>query len=347
MAQHYQIQHLALSIDDPEQSVGPLAENILGTFRRPLGPHELQRGRIRLEVHGECNRAVHRELLPHVWHGSVDGVEYAVSRRGGRRRIELPGRAVLDFDLDHGWAQIAAPAAADDAAKRFLLLRLVCDALARGGHSFIHAACLAMPRRGGWQGVVLSAPSNTGKTTTALALANSGWRLLGDDVTYVRPPHQGSAVWGFPRACHVRPGTLAMLPWINDLTLGVQQSDGVRALPLAQLGDRAWIGAPWLEPALIVLLMPPNRRGTQVVEIDRAEALSRLGGESIDAAPDAFNDDAARNFVTLGRLVCAAPAFRLSVGPRVDDVASKLEQFLDSHERFVQPVHRAMQRRTA
>jgi hypothetical protein len=347
VALHYQIQHLALSIDDPQQRVSTLAEKMLSTFRRPLGPHELERGRLRLEVHGERDRAVHRELLPHVWRGTVDGVEYAVSRRGGRRRIELPGRAVLDCDLDRGWAQIAAPAAADDAAKWFLLLRLVCDSLARGGHSFIHAACLALPRRGGWQGVVLSAPSNTGKTTTALALANSGWRLLGDDVTYVRPPHQGSAVWGFPRACHVRPGTRAMLPWINDLTLGVQQPDGVRALPLAQLGKRAWVGAPWLEPALIVLLTPPNRRGTQVVEIDRAEALSRLGGESIDAAPDAFNDDAARDFVTLGRLVCAAPACRLSVGPRVDDVASKLERFLDSHERVIRPFQPAMQRRAA
>ncbi len=331
MAQHYQIKHLALSVDDPQRLIASLSERMLGMFRRPMGPHELAPGRLRLEVHAEPHRAVHREAIPHVWHGFAEEVELAISRRGARRRIELPGRAVLDFDIDAGWAQLAVPGTANDAAKWFLLLRLVCDSLTRGGHSFVHAACLAVPRHGEWQGVVLSAPSNTGKTTTALALANSGWRLLGDDVTYVRPPHQGSSVWGFPRACHVRPGSYAMLPWLEELECSPPGAEGVRKLTLEKLEHRGWVDGPWLRPALVVILEKPNRRTTRVEPIDRVDALSCLGGESINAAPEPCNEDAARDFVTMGRLVCAAPACRLSVGPDVTDVAAKLGQFMAAH----------------
>lgn len=332
MATHYQIRHVALTIDDPAQLLGELPGKLLGMFRLSNPPHELVPGRVRLEVHTETGRAVHREGLPRVWRGAIDGIEFAVFRRGGRRRIELPGRGLLDFDLDAGWAHLCVPTTADHSAKWFLLLRFVCDSLTRGGHSFIHAACLAVPRRGEWRGVVLSAPSNVGKTTTALALADDGWRLLGDDVTYVRPPHQGSGVWAFPRSCHVRPGSFELLPWLAHLQFGAPDAEGTRPLPLANLGERSWADAPWLPPALVVVLDPPNRCETRMESIDRAEALSRLGAESINAAQDGQGDDAARDFVTLGRLVCAAPACRLSVGPRVGDVARRLERFLDEHE---------------
>lgn len=332
MAHHYQIQHLNLEIDDPRGLTARPADRLLGMFRRPRGPHELAPGRIRLEVHQDRTRAVHTEAVPRVWQGGIDGVSYVVARRGSRRRVEMPGRGVLDFDIEGGWAHLKLATADDAAAQAFFLLRLVCDCLTRGGHSFVHAACLAMPRRGGWGGVVLSAPSNTGKTTTALALAGSGWRLLGDDVTYVRPPHLGSLVWGFPRACHLRPGTLRLLPWLQKMELSPPGEDGICSLPMARLESRAWPAAPWLTPALVVSLAPPNRRATRVDAIDRAEALSRLGSESIDAAPEPTNDEAARNFVTLGRLVCSAPACCLSVGPDPSDVAEKLQQFLDARE---------------
>ena len=87
---------------------------------------------------------------------------------------------------------------------------------------------LAAPVASQWRGVVITAPSNTGKTTTALALAGSGWRLLGDDVTYVRPPNLGTAVWGFPRACNIRPGTLQLMPWLRSLSL-FQEAEGCRS----------------------------------------------------------------------------------------------------------------------
>lgn len=336
MAQHFQIQHLALAIDDPRGLVAPLADKMLGMFRRPLGVHELAPGRLRLEVHTDANRAVHREAVPRIWQGTLDGMQFAVYRRGARRRIEVPHRAILDFDLERGWAHLAVLQAEDATAKWFLLLRLVCDGLTRSGHSFLHAACLAMPHGDQWRGVVLSAPSNTGKTTTALALANSGWRLLGDDITYVRPPHMGSRVWGFPRSCHVRPGAYERLPWLRGVETSPPDDLGVRKLPLANLGPLGWVDAPWLEPALVIILAPPNTSATRVEAIDRATALNQLSGESINAVPGVCDDDAARDFVTLGRLVCSAPGCRLSVGPDPSDVALRLARFLGSFAHITQ-----------
>jgi hypothetical protein len=346
VTQLFQIQHLLFLIDDPQGLLASTADRMLSMFRREGESRERLPGCIRVTVHQDRRAEPHHEPVPRVWQGCLDGVHYAVYRRGSRRRIELPGRAVVDFDVERGWASLCLPA--DDAAARwFLLLRVVCDSLTRGGHSFLHAACLAIPRGGQWRGVIVSAPSNTGKTTTALALANSGWRILGDDIAYVRPPHLGSTVWGFPRACHVRPGAYAMLPWLSQLDLAKPDKEGVRRLPMADLGLRGWVGAPWLAPALVVVLDRPNAKATRVERIDRAEALSQLGGESINAIPEICDDDAARDFVTVGRLVCTAPACRVSVGPDVTDVATKLEHFLDACDAAGQQRTAGVQKRAA
>ena len=335
MTQHYRIRHVRLALDDERGLLAAAAERLLEAFRRSDGPGSAAtpRGALRLQVHQDRRRSAHREPVPRIWHGTLDGVDFAVSRRGPRRRIDLPGRGLVDFDLEAGWAQLGIDRSGDESAKRFLLLHLVCDALARGGHSFVHGACLAAPVAGQWRGVVITAPSNTGKTTTALALAESGWRLLGDDVTYVRPPELGTALWGFPRACHIRPSTFRLLPWLNDLPLGEPDAEGTRPVALAELGRRGWVDGPWLSPALIVVLAAPNHRTTRVEPLDRAAALSQLAAESVTAPPGVCDDEAARDFVTLGRLACAAPACRLSVGPDVGDVAEKLEHFMAGERR--------------
>jgi hypothetical protein len=348
VTQLFQIQHLPLSIDDPQELLGSTANQMLPMFRREgVALRELPPGCMRLTVHQDRRADAQHEPLPRVWQGCLDGVQFAVYRRGPRRRIELPGRAVADFDVDRGWAELCLSTPDDAAARWFLLLRIVCDALTRGGYSFLHAACLAVQRRGQWRGVVVSAPSNTGKTTTALSLANSGWRILGDDIAYVRPPHLGSTVWGFPRACHIRPGAFAMLPWLNQLELTRPDKEGVRRVSMANLAPRSWVGAPWLQPALVVVLDRPNAKVTRVERIDRAEALSQLGGESINAIPGVCDDDAARDFVTVGRLVCTAPACRVSVGPNVTDVAAKLELYLDACDAAGEPRTVRVQKRAA
>jgi hypothetical protein len=325
----YQIQHLGLSVVDPLGLLGDAIDKLLGPFRcpAPSSDHKLSDA-IRLEVQAQRTSVRHCETLPLAWRGEYDGVRFAVYRQGGRRRVELPSGAVADFDVEGDWAHLCLPQPGTTLDRWFLLLRIVCESLKRGGHSFLHAACLAMPAGDTWRGVVLTAPSNTGKTTAALALSNSGWRLLGDDITYLRPARLGSGIWGFPRTCHLRPGTVRLMPWLADLELGQPDAEGVRTLHPAKLYERSWLGAPWLTPALVVVVAPHNQSETRVESIGAAEALTHLAAESLSAVPGVCDADAAQEFSEFAQLVALAPACRMSGGPDLDNVAGKLQQHL-------------------
>ncbi len=122
---------------------------------------------------------------------------------------------------------------------------------------------------------------------------------------------------------------MKMLPWLTEHSLSPPDAEGVRQLPLDELGGGGAVW-PWLNPALVVVLDPPNCEETRVEPLDRAGALSLLAAESLSAIPGVCDADAGRDFVTLGRLVCAATTCRMSVGPNPLDAAEQLEQFWKS-----------------
>jgi hypothetical protein len=326
-----QIQQFTVSIDDPQTQLTAAWLRLRQSFARSTFA-ESATIELRIAVGADRMHPTHRQRLAHQCSTEVDGFAFEVGRQGSRRRFVAPHQGVVDCDIEAGWARLDCARAAPDRVKWFLLFRAVCEGLTAGGQCVVHAACLELPGRFGSQGVLLAAPSHTGKTTTALALAHSGWRLLGDDITYVRPPAHGSRIWGFPRACHVRSGTLKMLPWLAEYSLSPPDELGVRQLPLDELGGGG-AASPWLDPALVVVLDRPNPRETRVEPLDRAGALSLLAAESLSAIPGVCDLDAGRDFVTLGRLVCATTLCRMSVGPNPLDAAEKLEQFWELNQK--------------
>lgn len=99
------------------------------------------------------------------------------------------------------------------------------------GVLFLHAACVGISG----SGVLLMAPSRSGKTTTALALASRGHRLLGDDVAPVRLPTR--EVIPLLKAATLRAGPLpAALEGLKDRvrlgthTVAVATDDNARLL---------------------------------------------------------------------------------------------------------------------
>lgn len=82
--------------------------------------------------------------------------------------------------------------------------RLALDAEPERLH--LHAAAVS---RGG-RGVLISAPSGTGKTTLAAALAHRGWAYTTDEAVAIAP--EDITCYGFPKPLMIKPGGTGLVP---------------------------------------------------------------------------------------------------------------------------------------
>lgn len=264
-----------------------------------------------------------------IWSGEVAPGLTALNYVGsGKRRLELGDGSFMDLDLSRRQAAVVLPEHCPANRVGYFITAMMCEGLIAAGHGLLHAACLEVSVRGQASSVLIVAESGMGKSTTALALAEAGWKLMGDDITLVCRAGLPLRAWGFPRACHVRRPTLRLLPWLNDLPLAPTSIDGTFDLPLDALGHRACApGSRPLAPALIICLEPPNPDEHRFARLDRAAALIRLSHENVQPTEGLVDPVAPRSFATLAALVRQAPACRLSVGPRLEQLAA----FLSNH----------------
>ena len=264
--------------------------------------------------------------LQAIWSGTVPPNLAAVNYVGpSRRRLELVDRGRLDLDLRTRKAAITLAPHVSARLAGYFLMPLLCEGLIQAGHRPIHAACLAVSCNGQSRSALIVAQSGTGKSTTALALANAGWQLMGDDLSLLSQDEGRLTAWGFPRVCHVRRPTLALLPWLNELPLVPTSLAGTFNLPLAALGGRAYGARPQpLEPALIIVLDRPNPAGHQCERLDRAAALVSLAEENVQPIEGCDDANAQTAFARFADLVQQTPAVRLSVGPRLETLADFL-----------------------
>jgi len=93
-----------------------------------------------------------------------------------------------------------------------ILNLILSEVLKRAGMYAIHAACVA---RDGL-GLVLPGPSESGKTTSCIALLRGGFQYLGDDCVLLREGTDGGRLLCFPRRSRTRPRTVAFFPEIED-----------------------------------------------------------------------------------------------------------------------------------
>lgn len=270
--------------------------------------------------------------LRQVWTGEAAPGWQVVHYAGpGRRRLELTNDGYIELDLVRCEATIVLSPNAPAKWVGYFTTTLLCQGLLAAGHCFVHAACLAVLERGQASSVLLVAKSGTGKSTTALALADAGWKLMGDDIALVCRIDGGLGAWGFPRVCHIRRPTLQLLPWLNDLPLAPTAIDGTLELPLEALGHRACLPrAGPLKPAAIICLELPNAQEHQLGALDRAAALMHLAQENVQPIEGHHDAVAQQSFTTFAELVQQTPAYRLSVGPSVNTLAD----FLSHHLRF-------------
>jgi hypothetical protein len=81
----------------------------------------------------------------------------------------------------------------------------------------VHAACLAQ----GSRGVLLTAPSGTGKSTLAVALGRRGYAFLSDEWTCLAADDAGIAAWSFPLPVKLLPDASRFFPELLEHHAGV------------------------------------------------------------------------------------------------------------------------------
>lgn len=264
--------------------------------------------------------------LKTIWSGPIFPRWQAVNSAGpGVRRLELVDCGRLDLDLRVQQARLTLAPHTNPTVADYFLMPLLCEGLSQAGHYPMHAASLEVSAAGEPASVLIVAKSGTGKSTTALALANAGWKLMGDDLALLCKQDGQLAAWGFPRLVHVRRPSLKLLPWLNELPLIPTSVADTFDLPLSALGARACIpkSRP-RKPALMIILERPNSQAHRCQPLDRATALAALAHENVQPIEGCGDRHAHTAFSWFAELVQQTPAYQLSAGPKLETLAEFL-----------------------
>ncbi|MEF8866387.1 MAG: hypothetical protein V5A20_11560 [Salinibacter sp.] len=234
-----------------------------------------------------------------------------------------PGRMVLryrdvtvDLHPDAGLAEAAVPSdlltSRPDRRHSSLLSYMVALSLAillrAHGWFPLHAAGLTREGRG----VLLTARSGSGKTTTALSLVRKGWGYLSDDTVLLRSEDSRIRAYSFRRDFCVDPGLAAHFPELDGPEWPSAPNDASkwRVDP-----GRIYLGQPTATctPALVVLPTLANASESSVEPVGTKAALEQLlnqGGFFLTPGSDTADD----HLTVLRRLIDQARTYRLHAG---------------------------------
>lgn len=316
----YDVHGLSLRVEAETTALLDLVESVLSPLRVSAGRQDasvfLSCGPLPAgDTDGEL-RCTGRGTLP-------DGIGIACYVGADIRQTELLGLACVRLNTATLAARITVGPSAEWCVARGCIVPLLCQMLARRGQHVVHAACLAMDGRA----VLLSGASGRGKTTTSLALAHSGMKLMGDDCCFARDDGDGLRVWGLLLDCKVHPNTLAMLPWLGELPRYPSPTSDEF---IVDAREAVGVSQPLcLPPAAVLLLEPRNGHAHRLTPLGRIDALKRLLGENV-RAPEAGSYESAGSAVrTLTRLASVAGVYHLSVGPNLETLGDFLLRELE------------------
>lgn len=205
-----------------------------------------------------------------------------------------------------------------------LALEFVLDA---DGQQVVHCAGLSFP--GSDRVLLLCAPSGTGKTTTALALARAGFALAADDAMVLRKPGDEIRAWGLPRAVKIHQHTVEMLPWLNAVTGPGWDAAGEQALaratlkPLFQTDDRT------LRVTDILLLRRGTGPDTMIRPFEKAEMLAALAADNLRNSAAGPTSLQMRRYAMLANVVNFASTQELTISPGMVSLPGVIRTLLD------------------
>jgi len=305
---------------DRQAPVGPRHDLVVHAVS---DPERLPRRSDRAEVLvsqplGPVGDAAGLEEAAHSGASAEANGEWTVSREAGRTLVELTS-GVLAFDgTGSAEAWILDPAnMAPEELDGYLFLGL-CEQLRYSGLYAIHAA--ALERDG--VGILVPAPSGSGKTTCMLALVDAGWRCVSDDHPLLRDNGDGVELLPFPRPIKITADTLTRFPRVPRTVL--REETYKLAMDPEHLHGPG-IGHP-CRASLVLFPHIVEWPHSAIEGLSRSRALEeimRLGLLVLD------RDVAAAQFQALARLVRGAACYRLLFGSDMKELPAVIESALE------------------
>lgn len=201
---------------------------------------------------------------------------------------------------------------ADPAAGAIALLEAIVGTIVaglhRGGLFAVHAGAVAGPSGA----ILIAGRSGQGKSTLVLGLVRRGYELLSDELALL---DRDGLVHPYPRAVHVRPGTVDLIPELAALEarprhqLGGGSEWSVAPGEVARmLGSRLGTAAPLA--GVVLLDGTPDATGSPRIR-DEFPAVAAL---ELLRSTWATSADFVGTLETVARSLAGVPCMRLAVG---------------------------------
>ena len=243
----------------------------------------------------------------------VDG-ECEFARKAETYFLTFPDEACMVIDLEGRRAEIIVTHDHRHRAQGCMVPIIIEYALDREGQQVVHAAGLSLPDDKGM--VLISAASNTGKTTTSLALAKCGLKFAADDVMVLRRELDGVVSWGLPRWLHVHRKTAEMLPWLELEPKWNKNEE--QMVTRRELASKLDIENSTLPVTCLIHLKRGEKAAIEPIEA--TDMLVHLAEDNVRGSPTGLTSLQANRFTMLADLVEAVPAYCVTIGEGLLDI---------------------------
>lgn len=252
---------------------------------------------------------------PIFWEGDC-----VYAQKDSRLHLAFPNRISLAIDPSRQTAEIVVAADSVSRVGATAGMLAVDAAIDASGQFMLHAAGLTLP--GSEAQVLVFAQSGTGKTTTSLALAESGFGLCADDSMVMRLDGSTATGWGLPRDLKVHKNTAEMMPWLKPFMTGAWNDEGEQAVTRAALSERIRVEAAARRPIAGVFFL---QRGDAVKSVaaplGQTETLVSLAADNVRTGRTGLLATHRRRFASLAGLASSVPTFSVTVGSDPQSIA--------------------------
>ncbi len=194
-----------------------------------------------------------------------------------------------------------------------------------------HAACIETPD--GASRLILHAPSGTGKTTTALALVDRGYRLSSDDATVLARRADGRmAAIGIPRSLKVHRQTARLFGWVSAAMKATDwDTNNEQWFERSTLAALGFLADSSAKPISAVVALNRTDGPMRFAKTSNgAEALTLMLDDNINLGPMGLFPGSENRLSLFSELLASTPSYVLEINGSAHDAAAAIDAGINS-----------------